>query len=66
MRWFCRGRVIEWDQPEFDVMLDRMKKNRIDGARAILAFEVFKGELNMSLCALQTQTIERNPQTKQS
>lgn len=45
MRWFCRGRVIEWDQPEFDVMLDRMKKNRIDGARAILAFEVFKGEL---------------------
>jgi hypothetical protein len=45
MRWFCKGRVIEWNDPEFDVVLDRMKKNRIDGARAILYFEVFKGRL---------------------
>lgn len=43
MRWFCKGRVIEWDEPEFDVVLDRMGKNRTDGARAILYFEVFKG-----------------------
>jgi hypothetical protein len=44
---FCKGRVIEWNDPEFDVVLDRMKKNRIDGARAILYFEVFKGRLRL-------------------
>lgn len=45
MRWFCKGRVIEWNDPEFDIVLDRMKKNRIDGARAILYFEIFKGKI---------------------
>jgi hypothetical protein len=50
MRWFCKGRVIEWNDPEFDVVLDRMKKNRIDGARAILYFEIFKGQSPLCFC----------------
>lgn len=42
MRFFCTGRVIEWDQPEFETVLARMGKKRIDGARAIIYLDVFK------------------------
>jgi hypothetical protein len=57
MRWFCKGRVIEWNDPEFDVVLDRMKKNRIDGARAILYFEVFKGRQATPVILWQINTL---------
>jgi hypothetical protein len=31
MRWFCKRRGVEWNDPEFNIVLDRMKKkNRID------------------------------------
>jgi hypothetical protein len=40
-----QGESHRVNDPEFEVVLDRMKKNRIDGARAILHFEVFKGRL---------------------
>lgn len=43
MRWFCTGRVVEWDQPEFDDLLKKMHKVKIDGARAIVMLRVFKG-----------------------
>lgn len=43
MRWFCTGRVVEWDQPEFDDLLKKMHKVKIDGARAIVLLRVFKG-----------------------
>lgn len=43
MRWFCTGRVVEWDTPEFEELLKRMGKEKIAGARAILVFRVWKG-----------------------
>jgi len=42
MRFFCTGRVVEWDKPEFEALLSKMGKKRIDGARAIIVLDVFK------------------------
>lgn len=42
MRLFCTGRVVEWDTPEFEHLLGKMGKKWIDGARAILVFEIWK------------------------
>jgi hypothetical protein len=46
MRWFCTGRVIEWDKPEFEDLLKRMGKAKLDGARAIILLHVWKGKLH--------------------
>ncbi|KAH7039922.1 uncharacterized protein B0I36DRAFT_3482 [Microdochium trichocladiopsis] len=43
MRLFCRGRVIEWDSPEFGSFLsDTMKLDKVDAARAIIVLDIFK------------------------
>jgi len=42
MRFFCKGKVVEWDSPEFEKTLERMGKTRIEGARAIIMLDVFK------------------------
>ncbi|RDL40978.1 Uncharacterized protein BP5553_00957 [Venustampulla echinocandica] len=42
MRFFCTGRVVEWDTPEFEVLLGKMGKKRIDAARAIIMLDVWK------------------------
>ena len=42
MRWFCTGRVIEWDDPRFDGTLEMMGKRRFDGARAVIFLDVWK------------------------
>ena len=42
MRFFCRGRVVEWDQLEFETLLADMGKKRIEGPRAIISLDVFK------------------------
>jgi hypothetical protein len=42
MRFFCTGRVVEWDQPEFETLLGRMGKKRIQAARAAILLDVFK------------------------
>jgi hypothetical protein len=42
MRFFCTGRVVEWDKPEFETLLSRMGKKRVDGARAVLVFDIYK------------------------
>ena len=42
MRWYCWGRVIEHDSPDFDKMLARMGHSRVEGARAIIQLEVWK------------------------
>jgi hypothetical protein len=42
MRFFCTGRVIEWDIPEFEVLLEKMGKKRVEGARAIIMLSVWK------------------------
>ncbi|EPE26608.1 hypothetical protein GLAREA_02521 [Glarea lozoyensis ATCC 20868] len=42
MRFFCTGRVVEWDAPEFQHLLAKMGKAHVDGARAVLVFDIFK------------------------
>jgi len=42
MRFYCTGRVVEWDQPEFEVLLGKMGKTKIEGARAIICLDVWK------------------------
>lgn len=45
MRWFCKGSIVEWDQPEFEELLKKMGKTAFDGARAILLMNVWKGRM---------------------
>ncbi|KAL3421553.1 pyridoxamine phosphate oxidase-like protein [Phlyctema vagabunda] len=43
MRFFCTGRVVEWDTPAFYPLLARMGKHKkVDGARAIILLDVWK------------------------
>ena len=42
MRFFCKGRIVEWDDPGFDGWLKRMGNKDIKGARAVILLEVFK------------------------
>lgn len=42
MRFFCTGRVVEWDSPRFESLLVKMGKKRVDGARAIILLDVWK------------------------
>ena len=43
MRWFCTGRVIETDHPEYQTWLERMGKEEYPAMRAIILLDVFKG-----------------------
>lgn len=45
MRWFCKGRVVEWDQPGFEELLTKMGKEKITGARAVILLDVWQGKL---------------------
>ena len=42
MRLFCTGRVVEADQPDFAIWLDRMGKSNFEGARAVILLDIFK------------------------
>ena len=42
MRFFCTGKVVEWDQPAFEPLLKRMGKGKIEGARAVILLDIFK------------------------
>ncbi|KAI1780883.1 pyridoxamine phosphate oxidase [Hypoxylon cercidicola] len=42
MRLFCRGRVIEWNNPEFEPFLKKLKLQKVDAARAIIVLDIFK------------------------
>ncbi|EMC91741.1 hypothetical protein BAUCODRAFT_79423 [Baudoinia panamericana UAMH 10762] len=42
MRWFCKGRVVEYDDPEFEGWLKKMGKEKIVGTRAVILFDVWK------------------------
>lgn len=42
MRVFCWGKVVEWDDLGFGGVLERMGKERVEGARAVVLLEVFK------------------------
>ena len=40
MRWFCKGRVIEYDHPEYKSLLRRMNKDEYPGARAVILLDI--------------------------
>lgn len=43
MRLFCKGRVVERDQSEFNDLLTRMgPEKRVEGARAIILLDIWK------------------------
>jgi hypothetical protein len=43
LRFFCKGKVIEWDEPEFEVTWKKMGISKpVEGARAIILLDVFK------------------------
>ncbi|KFX94457.1 hypothetical protein V490_04357 [Pseudogymnoascus sp. VKM F-3557] len=42
LRFFCTGRVIEWDDKDFDSWLEKMGNKKILGARAVIVLDVFK------------------------
>ncbi|KAI9821979.1 MAG: hypothetical protein M1827_002561 [Pycnora praestabilis] len=42
MRFFCKGRVVEWDDGEFGPLLSKMGKPRVAGARAVILLDIFK------------------------
>ena len=42
MRFFCKGRIVEWNDPGFAGWLKRMGGKDIKGARAVVLLEVFK------------------------
>lgn len=42
LRFFCTGRVIEWDDKGFDSWLAKMGNKKILGARAVIVLDVFK------------------------
>lgn len=48
MRFFCMGKVVEWDAPGFEPLLKRMEKKTIEGARAVILLDVFKVLLALS------------------
>ncbi|KAI9795394.1 MAG: hypothetical protein M1833_007182 [Piccolia ochrophora] len=58
MRLFCQGSVVEWDQPQFEPLLRRMGKQRIDGARAVVLLEVFKAQTS---CGYGVPLLDKNP-----
>lgn len=42
LRFFCWGKVVEWDQPGFEGLIQKMGKEKIPGARAVILLNVFK------------------------
>lgn len=48
LRFFCWGRVVEWDEPGFEGLLGRMGKGRVEGARAVIELDVWKVGLIIS------------------
>ena len=42
MRLFCTGRVVEWDEPDFEGWLKRMGNKKLAGMRAVILLDVFK------------------------
>ncbi|KAL1304048.1 hypothetical protein AAFC00_000485 [Neodothiora populina] len=42
LRLFCTGRVVEFDQPEYEGLLKKMGKEQLSGARAVILLNIFK------------------------
>ncbi|MCJ1413973.1 hypothetical protein MMC32_000298 [Xylographa parallela] len=41
-RFFCRGRVVEWDEPAFAGWVARMGKGAVPGTRAVVVLDVWQ------------------------
>lgn len=48
MRFFCTGTVIEFTEPEYESLLERMGKEHVDGARAVILLHIFKASLSLT------------------
>ena len=42
LRFFCKGRVVECDKPEYGSLLKKMGKKEVIGARAVIVLDVWK------------------------
>ncbi|QSZ36001.1 hypothetical protein DSL72_007125 [Monilinia vaccinii-corymbosi] len=42
MRFFCTGRVVEWNAPQFQPLVLKMGKEHVVGARAVILLDVWK------------------------
>ena len=42
LRLFCKGKVIEWNAPEFEGLVDKMGKKKMNGTRAVILLDIFK------------------------
>ncbi|KAG5661151.1 hypothetical protein KAF25_002794 [Fusarium avenaceum] len=44
VRFFCRSRIVEWDDPSFPTLVRTISKNKrdFDGARAVILADVFE------------------------
>lgn len=42
LRLFCRGRVVEWEDPEFNGWLQRMGRERPPSARCVVVLDIWK------------------------
>ena len=46
LRFFCTGKVVEFDQPQFEPLIRKMGMEKITGARAVILLEVFQVSLS--------------------
>ncbi|KAH0543397.1 hypothetical protein FGG08_002255 [Glutinoglossum americanum] len=58
LRLFCRGRVVEYDEPGFEPTIKRMGKERIDGARAVVLLDVWMVQTS---CGFGVPIVSYNP-----
>ena len=42
LRFFCRGRVVEWDEMGFAGWVGRLGGEGVEGKRAVVLLDVFK------------------------
>jgi len=62
MRWFCKGKVIEWDSRDFDKWLGRMEKEKIVGARTLVLLNVFKVQTSCGYAVPQVVSSAIDPE----
>jgi len=60
MRFFCRGRVVEWDREEFEVLVGRMGKKVVEGARAVVVLDVWKVQTSCGYAVPRVKLGEMN------
>ncbi|KAE8375060.1 hypothetical protein BDV26DRAFT_268722 [Aspergillus bertholletiae] len=64
LRFFCKGSVIEWSEPEFPRYLERMGGKNIPGARAIIRLDIFKVQTSCGFGVPQL-ALTRDPETNE-